>query len=257
MCYHISLAVDQPELENRFKAKLEAGGSSAAGSGPKAGFLPVYHANAYEFPAWPIVTRQEPDQLRLYRWGLIPRWAKSTENADDIRSKTINARSESIYEKPSYRSAAQAGNRCLIPSTGFYEWHTIGSKKFPFYINLKDQPIFSIAGLYDEWADPDTGEIIPTYTLLTTDANPLLAAIHNTKQRMPCVLTPEAEQVWLHEELSEKDVLDLLAKAYPANRMHSHSISKRITSRTEPSDVPEVLAPSTYAELADKPELFA
>jgi len=74
---------------------------------------------------------------------------------------------------------------------------------------------------------------------------------------MPCVLTPEAEQAWLHEDLSEKDVLDLLASVYPADRMHSHSISKRITSRTEPSDVPEVMAPSTYAELADKPELFA
>lgn len=247
MCFHKSLQVAAPELEARYEAALPAGAS----------FGPVYHANAYQFPAWPIVTRQEPGKLQLIHWGLIPHWAKNHDDAAEIRSKTINARSETIYEKPSYRMAAQKGQRCLIPVTGFYEWHTIGSKKFPFYITTKDQKIASIAGLWDEWPDPETGELFPTYTLLTTDANPLLAAIHNTKKRMPCVLTTEAEQAWLHDDLSEADALALLAQPYPADRMHSYSISKRITSRTEPSDVPEVMVPSDYAELKGHPELFA
>ncbi|WP_019987347.1 SOS response-associated peptidase [Rudanella lutea] len=247
MCYHTSLITDQPALESRFKATL-----------PKGSPLePVYHASAFGFPAWPILTRQQPEQFRYIRWGLIPRWVRSADDADQIRAKTINARSESIFEKPSFRTAAQQGQRCLIPMTGFYEWHTIGSKKYPFYITTTDTPIFSVAGLWDEWADPESGELVATYTLLTTDANPLLAAIHNTKQRMPCLLTPEAEQAWLHESLDEKQTLELLATAYPASRMHSHSISKRITSRTETSDVPEVLEPANYPELARKPELFA
>lgn len=246
MCYHKSLAVSAPELEERYEATMP----------DAAPFQPVYHANAYNFPVWPIVTRQEPGKLQLIRWGLIPRWTKTPDDAVEIRTRTINARSETIYEKPSYRTAAQKGQRCLIPVTGFYEWHTIGSKKFPFYINTTDQKITSIAGLWDEWPDPQTGELIPTYTLLTTDANSLLAAIHNTKKRMPCLLTPEAEHAWLHDDLTEQQALALLADAYPARRMHSYSISKRITSRSEPSDVPEVMQPSTYAELTNHPELF-
>lgn len=247
MCYHKSLSVAAPELEARYDAVMP----------DAASFKPVYHTNAYNFPAWPIVTRQEPGKLQLINWGLIPRWAKNADAAADIRTKTINARSETIYEKPSYRTAAQKGQRCLIPVTGFYEWHTVGSKKFPFYINTTDQKITSVAGLWDEWPDPDTGELIPTYTLLTTDANPLLAAIHNTKKRMPCLLTADAERAWLHDDLSEADALALLSAPYPANQMHSYSISKRITSRTEPSDVPEVMAPATYPELSKNPQLFA
>ena len=246
MCYHKSLNATAPQLEARYGATLP----------PGADFQPVYHANAYNLPAWPVVTRQEPGKLQLVHWGLIPRWAKTRDDADDIRTKTINARSETIYEKPSYRIAAQKGQRCLIPVTGFYEWHTIGKAKFPFYISTTDQKMASIAGLWDEWLNGETGELIPTYTLLTTDANPLLAAIHNTKKRMPCLLTPEAERAWLHDDLSEADALTLLAAAYPADHLHSYSISKRITSRTEPSNVPDAMAPATYPELSKNPQLF-
>ncbi|GAA4470622.1 SOS response-associated peptidase [Nibrella saemangeumensis] len=246
MCFHNSLSVDQPALEKRYKAKLDS----------PAGFDPVYHANAYQFPDWPVVTHQQPGKLQLLQWGLIPKWAKSREDADEIRAKTLNARSETIFDKPSFRSAIQAGRRCLIPSTGFYEWHTIGSKKFPFFINLKNQKVFSIAGIWDEWADPETGEVLHTFSLLTSEANPLLARIHNTKQRMPVVLTPEAEKAWLHDNLTERDVLAITGDLFPADQMHSHSISKRITSRTEPTDVPEVQAPADYPELKDRAELF-
>ena len=247
MCYHKSLAVAAPELEARYGAALP----------PTANFQPVYHANAYTLPAWPIVTRQEPAQLQLIQWGLVPRWVKTPADADQIRTRTINARSETIYEKPSFRNAAQNGQRCLIPVTGFFEWHSEKSKKYPFYISTTDQKIFSIAGLYDAWPDPETGELLQTYTMLTTDANPLLAAIHNSKKRMPCLLTPDAEHAWLHENLTEPQTLALLADAYPANQMHSYSIGKRITSRSEPTDVPAVLAPVSYPELATHPELFA
>ncbi|SFC91151.1 SOS response-associated peptidase [Spirosoma endophyticum] len=247
MCYHKSLNVKASELEERYEAKLP----------DSADFQPVYHANAYQFPTWPILTLQDPNRFQMMRWGLVPHWARSRDNADEIRSKTLNARSETIYEKPSFRSSAQEGKRCLIPVTGFFEWFTKGSKKFPFYINTSDQKIASIAGLWDEWPDPETGELITTYTLLTTDANPLLAAIHNTKKRMPCVLTPDAEHAWLHDDLSESDALKLLDKQYPANHMHSYSISKRITSRSEPSDVPDVLKPADYPELSKNTQLFA
>ncbi|GAB4024503.1 SOS response-associated peptidase [Spirosoma koreense] len=247
MCFHKSLAVTAQELETRYEAAMPTA----------AHFQPVYHANAYQFPTWPILTHQQPGQFQMMHWGLIPHWTKTPDDAMEMRTRTINARSETIYDKPSFRSSAKAGNRCLIPVTGFYEWHTMGSKKFPFYISTSDQKIASIAGLWDDWADPETGEITTTYTLLTTDANPLLAAIHNSKKRMPCVLTAEAEQRWLHDDLNEDEAVKLLTAQYPAKRMHSYSISKRITSRTEPTDVQEVLAPSTYPELSQMPQLFA
>ena len=247
MCYHKSLAVAAPELEARYAATLPA----------TANFQPVYHANAYTRPDWPVVTRAEPGKLQPLRWGLVPHWVKTDADADQISTRTINARAETIFEKPSFRTAAQKGQRCLIPVTGFFEWHTEKKKKYPFYISTTDQKIFSIAGLYDQWPDPDTGKLLQTYTLLTTEANPLLAAIHNSKKRMPCLLTPEAEQAWLHENLTEQQVLSLLADAYPARNMHSHSIGKRITSRSEPTDVAAVLDPVSYPELITHPELFA
>lgn len=246
MCYHTSLNATAAQLEARYDATFAS----------SAGFEPVYHANAYEFPALPIVASQEPGRLQLMHWGLIPHWTKTMTDAGQIRARTINARSETIFDKPAFRTAARKGQRCLIPVTGFYEWHTMGSRKFPFYIST-DQPIASIAGLWDQWPDPDTGELLTTYTLLTTDANSLLAVIHNTKKRMPCVLTPEAEHTWLHDDLTEADTLGLLANAYPAKRMHTYSISKRITSRSEPSNVPDVLQPSTYAELSTTYPLLA
>lgn len=250
MCFHTSLVADVPALEARFGATMPA----------SLGHAPAYHINAWSFPRYPILTHQQPDQFQPIRWGLIPHWVKSKADADKLRAQTINARSETIYEKPSYRQAAKRAQRCIIPVTGFFEWHTdernAGKQKYPFYLST-DQPITSIAGLWDEWPDPETGEVLTTFSLLTTDANPLLAAVHNEKKRMPCVLTPEAEQIWLHDELTERDALHLLATAYPAHQMHSQSISKRITSRTENTNVPDVLTPMLYPELADKKGLLA
>jgi len=247
MCYHASLTADATALQQRYDASFPQ----------QTGYRPSFHANAFHFPAWPILTRQEPGRLQLLQWGLIPRWVKSREDADEIRSRTLNAKSETLFEKPSFRQSIAAGRRCLIPATGFYEWYTEGKQKYPFYITTKDQPIVSIAGIWDEWADPDTGEVMPTFSLLTTEANPLLARIHNTKQRMPVLLTPETERAWLHDELTPQDVQDLTHQLYPAERMRSHSISKRITSRSDDPNVPEVLEPYSYPELGQKPELFA
>ena len=246
MCYHTSLVTDVPALETRFAATVP----------PQVPIAPAYHINAYAFPRYPILTHQQPAQFRAIRWGLIPHWVKSRADADKLRAQTINARSETIYEKPSFRAAAGRAQRCVIPATGFFEWHTDGKQKYPFYLTT-DQPIVGIAGLWDEWPDPDTGEVLTTFTLLTTDANPLLAAVHNAKKRMPCLLTPDAERAWLHDDLTERDALHLLAAPYPAEQMRSRSVSKRITSRTEDTNVPDVLAPVTYPELADKPNLLA
>lgn len=135
--------------------------------------------------------------------------------------------------------------------SGFFEWHTEGKKKYPFYIypNEAGEGVVSIAGLWDEWADPETGEVRTTYTMLTRPANGLMAKIHNSKKRMPCLLTPEQEKAYLEESLKKEEVLELLTIPYESGKLDAHPISRRITSRKEPTDVPEVLEPHEYAEM--------
>ncbi len=246
MCYHTSLEVKQAALENRYEAKVEA----------EKAWEPTIHANAYAVPHWPIVSAQKPAALSMYRWGMVPGWVKTDKDAKKLRTMTINCRSETMYDKPSFRGAANAGQRCLIPVTGFFEWHTEGKKKYPFYIypvedSNSDKKIVSIAGLWDEWADPETGEVHYTYTMLTLPANPLMARIHNGKKRMPCLLTRELEREYLQKSLTPEEVLELLARPYPAEKLQAYSISKQITSRSEPTDVPEILQPYDYPEISD------
>lgn len=239
MCYHTSLNVKQPALEARYGAKVEEGKT----------FEPIIHANAYGAQALPIIKVQEPKVITLLQWGLIPHWVKTGQDAKKLRAMTINCRYETMFEKPSFRAAAGAGRRCLIPVSGFFEWHTQGKKKFPFYIHPAETGIVSIAGLWDEWANPETGEVHITYTMLTRPANELMAKIHNSKERMPCLLTEKSEAAYLQDSLNKDEVLELLGDPYPSVKLDAYTISKRITSRTEPTNVPEVMEQYEYKEL--------
>lgn len=113
-----------------------------------------YHVNAFNFPKYPIITKS--DEVQVFNWGLIPFWTKDETNADEIRRMTLNARADTIFEKPSFREPIMK-KRCIVPSTGYFEWRHEGSKKIPYYIYLKDEPIFSMAGIYDTWLDKVTG----------------------------------------------------------------------------------------------------
>lgn len=241
MCYHTSLNVQQAALESRYQVHMPE----------DKRWESVIHANAYAVPVWPLVKTQQPDTFAMQTWGMIPGWIKTVQDAVKLRTMTINCRYETMYEKPSFRGAASAGRRCLIPVSGFFEWHTKGKNKYPFYIQSNRQDIVSIAGLWDEWADPATGEVHGTYTMLTQPANELMAKIHNSKKRMPCLLTKEQEWEYLRPSLASKEVLELLEEPYAASALQAYSISKLITSRSEPTDVPAVLQPHTYPEIAD------
>ncbi len=237
MCYCNCLTVEAVKLENRYNAKLI----------DPATYKPVYSALAFKFPAWPVVTNAEPALMRRFRWGLIPFWAKTREDADRIRTGTINARSETVFEKPSFRTAIQS-RRCLVPSTGFFEWRTFKSKKYPYFITLTTADVFSIAGIWDSWTDTSSGEIQQTFSILTVTANPLMAKIHNEKKRMPVLLPSENEKRWLDESLTKDEILAMCAP-FDEKKMKAHTVSRLITSRTENPDVPEVLEEFNYPEL--------
>jgi putative SOS response-associated peptidase YedK len=170
----------------------------------------------------PIVrSKGESRKLDLLRWGLIPHWAKEKS----MGNRMINARSETVADKPSFRSSFKR-QRCLVPADGFYEWKIDGSVKQPYHIRLKDGRPFAMAGLWSRWQDPE-GEDILTYTILTTEPNPLLADIHN---RMPVILPPDAYDIWLGE--SSREDLQALLQSYPAADMEAGPVSRLVNNPT-------------------------
>jgi len=237
MCYSNTLSIDAISLQKRYNAKLE---------NPES-YKPKYHISAFSFPALQVVTDKEPALLQEFHWGLIPFWARTREEADTVRAGTINAKSETAFEKPSFKNSMQS-KRCLVPSTGFFEFHTYKSKKYPYFISLVGTDIFSIAGIWDSWIDKETGEILSTFSILTVAANPLMAKIHNEKKRMPVILPADQEQHWLNDSLAREEILALCAP-FDETCMKAHTVSRRLTSRTQDSNVPEVQKEFAYPEI--------
>jgi len=189
MCYFFSLAEEEIRLQKRYNAKFEIYGKLEQRR----------IINGFTFPETIILTNETPNLLRFFNWGLIPQWCESKKEALEIRQYTLNARLETIFEKPAFRESAHH-RRCLVPVNAFYEWKHEGSKKIKHLIKLIDHEIFSLGGLWSEWVDKDTGEIFRTFTIVTMPANSLMASIHNTKKRMPVMLPAEIEFEWLKDD---------------------------------------------------------
>ena len=158
-----------------------------------------------------------------------------------------------MYEKYSYSELAKAGQRCLIPVSGYFEYYWVDAKgktKIPYYIFLKNRPFFSIGGLYSRWTDRGTNKDFFTYTVCTTEANSFAARIHNQGQRMPVILpTREAEQAWLNPR-QEKNVVMDLCKAIPDALMDAYTDSRIITSKQ--NHVPPAIQPDPYSEFSSR-----
>ena len=182
----------------------------------------------------PVIVRKKENELVMMQWGLVPHWAQGQKPAKPI----INARAETLAEKPSFRNLL-ANHRCLVPATGFFEWKTEGHRKTPFYISLKGSPCFAFAGLYDDWHGP-AGKKTATYTIITTAPNELVATIHS---RMPAVLKREDEERWLSgETFSAGQPGDILAP-YPAGEMAMVPVSPLVNNPA--IDDERVIAPLT------------
>lgn len=180
-----------------------------------------YRVNAFSFPEYPIIT-SDPE-IQSYKWGLIPFWTKDEKQANEIKRMTLNARADTIFQKPSFREPIMK-KRCIVPSTGYFEWRHEDGKKIPYYIYVKDEPIFSMAGVYDSWLDRSTGEVISTFSIITTEANELTGYIHNTKHQMPAILNQEDEEKWLDPKLEKSDIEQLLLP-FPADQMDAYVIN--------------------------------
>ncbi len=182
MCFFSQVSRSAVELSHRFNANFN----------DAARFTPGVF-NAFTFPLTPIITHRSPQEIELAQWGLIPHWAKDST----IQTGTLNARIETLSEKPSFKHVIH--NRCLILADGFFEWQWLddkGKNKQQYLISMPDQALYAYAGLYSDWLNPVTHQTIRTYTIITTEANAMMAQIHNSKKRMPIVVANEFE--WLN-----------------------------------------------------------
>lgn len=234
MCFSVNVNLVKEELESRYGADFP----------DKYRYEPSYYYHAFGLNDLPAICSDVPGQFRLLRWGLIPPWVRTGEEADEIRLKTFNARSETISSKASFSDSFRS-KRCLIPVRGFYEWQHVGKEKIPWYIFPAGDTVFSLAGLYSEWTDSRTGELLSTFSIITTEANELMATIHNSKKRMPAILENEDEKKWLDLKVQGADAAGLL-KPCATEKLKAHTISPLINSRTANRNTPEVIAPYVY-----------
>jgi len=237
MCYRYSIYTKPEVVEKRFKVKF------------KEKYIPKYHVSAFSQHKLPVITNENPKEIQLFNWGLIPFWVKDEKQAEIIREKTANARAETIYEKPAFRHAAQK-KHCLVLVDGFYEWREFHGRNYPYYIRLKSHEPFSIAGMWESWNNTETDETVFSYTVITTKANPLMEQIHNKKKRMPVILPKELERLWINDSVSKDQAKELLIPISEYD-MEAYTISRLITSKTQDPDVPEVIQPYTYPELKE------
>lgn len=174
----------------------------------------------------PVVVRGS-NRLVMMRWGLIPFWAKDPK----IGSRMINARAEGVAERPAFRASLK-DRRCLVPTTGFYEWKSAADGKTPYLARVKDERLFAMAGLYDRWRGP-SGEEVQSFTIITTAANELMSDIHD---RMPVVLSREDEGTWLAPGPLERATRERIFAPFPSERMEAFPVSKAVNDISKDSE---------------------
>ncbi|MGF1505013.1 MAG: SOS response-associated peptidase [Anaerolineae bacterium] len=183
-----------------------------------------------------VIANNQPDELDFFVWGLIPNWAADPK----IGSRMINARAETLAEKPSFRVPFRR-RRCLVLADGFYEWQKVPGQKAkrPMHIGMADGSIFAFAGLWETWHSPG-GDLLLSCTIITTQPNDLVAPIHN---RMPVVMQRGAYDLWLDPDERRPEDLQHLLEPYPAEKMAAYEVSRAVNNpRNEMSEVAEPVA---------------
>ncbi len=234
MCFSVNVNLVKDELENRYGATFP----------DRDRYAPSYYYHAFGLPELPAICSGASDSIQLLKWGLIPSWTRNTEEANTIRYKTFNARAETVSSKPSFSKPFKS-KRCLIPVKGFFEWQHSGDKKIPWYIYPGDDNVFSIAGIFDQWVETNTGEIFNTFSIITTEANDLMAVIHNSKKRMPVILDRSDENKWISLTTSPDDALNLL-KPCQSEILKAHTISNLVNNKSANRNTPEVIRPYSW-----------
>lgn len=222
MCGRYVNAARRAQVEKEFKTIV---GKDAADK-PRYNIAPAQMIDT-------VVSLDGERTLDQKKWGLIPSWAKDVEIARNL----INARAETITEKPSFRDAFKK-RRCIIPASGFYEWKKAKGGNQPYYFYLNDKELFGFAGLWEEWLDKESGELLETCTIITTSANEALKPVHH---RMPVILKAADYDEWLDDKVMDSERLQKLLTPYPAQEMAAHPVSTDVN--TPAADSSELIIP--------------
>jgi len=216
-----------------------------------------YKVSGFEHPKLNVVLNDGKLHGDKFNWGLIPEWVKDSQQAKEISNKTLNARGETIFEKEAFRKAA-IEQRCLIFVDGFFEHHHHKNKKYPYYIRPKNENMpLVFGGLWSQWVDQLTGEIVKTTTIVTTEGNPLMKKIHNNPKlhgaRMPLILTPINYSTWLNA--TSKQEIQQLILPFDVNELEAFTVQK-IIGKDALLDGPECIKFKEYPELSVSKDLF-
>ena len=208
--------------------------------------LPLNHASGFDHPKLLVYTNLSPQIPQIATWGLVPDWIKNQDEKNKIWQKTLNARVETIFEKPSFKESAK-NKRCLIYLDGFYEHHFHNGKAFPHYVSHQDKSPLIVAGVWDEWKNENLNEPLKSFSIVTTKGNKLMTKIHNNPKlngaRMPLILTEEMADKWLKND--PKSVEEVL-HYHPSENLIAHPVrpikGKLATGNTEKSSEPHYYA---------------
>nr|WP_321452435.1 SOS response-associated peptidase [uncultured Carboxylicivirga sp.] len=209
----------------------------------------INHASGFSHPTVLVYTSEKPFEPQPYQWGLVPSWVKDEKQQNNIWNKTINARGETIFEKPSFKAAAMA-RHCVVYVDGFFEHHHYKGKTYPFYISRKDSEPLPLAGLFEHWVNKQSGELYYTFTLITTTANELMRKIHNNPKlneaRMPVILSNLNEERWLNS--FDIQLMKDLMIPFSTEALIAHTVAP-LRGKKALGDVPEASDRFIYSEL--------
>ena len=231
MCFTVSMYAKTHVIETDMGAVFDD---------PDA-YTAYYHVSGFVHPELPVVANERPDAIQMMSWGLVPRWTKDAEAADEIRTMTLNARAETIFEKPSFRDAV-VKRRALLPVNGFLEWRHDGAAKKPYVVRSRDGHLLTLGCVWEEWTCRGTGEVRRTFSIITTEANGLLSWVHNAKQRMPVIIPTSARTSWL-EDADRHDVTTLM-RPIADGLLEAVPVAKDVSRIKVNMDRPELLAPT-------------
>lgn len=232
MCYHVKGASEVQLLTFSEKSRLRLDYDAS-------NYVPYFHVSGFSHPYLPVVA---DGHISMMRWGLIPGWARTPEKAREIQNRTLNCVGEEAFEKASYKNVI-GKNRGALLVAGFYEWRDFQKTKYPYYIHGED--VLALGCIFTNAADPDTGELIKTFSIVTTAASPMMAQIHNTKKRMPLVLSDWRS--WLCP-MERPDIEGFMQPS--AVPLEAYTISNRLNRfQREQTNVEEITEPVNYPEL--------
>lgn len=197
-------------------------------------FQGTFYVSGFAHPTVPVITNEDPHKFQGYSWGLIPSWVKDNVSAVKLSNQCLNARGETIFEKPAFRDSAKT-KRCLVTCIdGFFEYYHHNKKTYPFFIRLKSQEAMTFAGLWSRWENREEGLVRYTFTIVTTKANSLMSKIHNNPNRengdsrMPVILPQELERQWLNpiDDKLDKELVEQLIQPYPDELMEAYPVGQ-------------------------------